>query len=74
MLAYANGDAWLQPEDGDFIHRRKPGKLQAHPRSQQIAAEEREKAIERNVLRRDANRQASQSTHDAGYRRQESST
>ncbi|AWF65436.1 hypothetical protein CSB92_6137 [Pseudomonas aeruginosa] len=45
VLAYANGDAWLQPEDGDSFIVGNPENFRRIRTPEQIAAEEREKAV-----------------------------
>lgn len=45
VLAYANGDAWLQPEDGDSFIVGNPKNFRRIRTPEQIAAEEREKAV-----------------------------
>ncbi|MFU7340468.1 hypothetical protein ACM739_29475 [Pseudomonas aeruginosa] len=80
VLAYANGDAWLQPEDGDSFIVGNPANFRRIRTPEQIAAEEREKAIDamldldpphENGLGLTSRRQFCETLYDAGYRRQE---
>ncbi|HBO3141226.1 TPA: hypothetical protein L4Q96_006887 [Pseudomonas aeruginosa] len=45
VLAYANGDAWLQPEDGGSFIVGNPANFRRIRSPEQIAAEEREAGI-----------------------------
>lgn len=72
VLAYANGDAWFQPEDGPSFIVGNPANFRRIRTPEQIAAEEREKAIEEMCFAEETLtvRQA-KALYDAGYRRQE---
>lgn len=80
VLAYANGDAWLQPEDGDSFIVGNPENFRRIRTPEQIAAEERSKECDRiffilSSVEREGNRSdMAEALYDAGYRRQESST
>ncbi|EOW2059273.1 hypothetical protein [Pseudomonas aeruginosa] len=75
VLAYANGDAWLQPEDGDSFIVGNPANFRRIRTPEQIAAEEREKAIEEMCFAEETlTVKQAKALYDAGYRRQESST
>ncbi|HBO0952592.1 TPA: hypothetical protein L4E43_003541 [Pseudomonas aeruginosa] len=85
VLAYANGDAWLQPEDGDSFIVGNPENFRRIRTPEQIAAEEREKAVQEMLALdeyphgQDRGGMMSRADfcrvlYDAGYRRQESST
>ncbi|HCL4178639.1 TPA: hypothetical protein N2C23_005538 [Pseudomonas aeruginosa] len=80
VLAYANGDAWLQPEDGDSFIVGNPANFRRIRTPEQIAAEERSKECDRifgilsNVEREGNRSDMAEAIYDAGYRRQESST
>lgn len=80
VLAYANGDAWLQPEDGDSFIVGNPANFRRIRTPEQIAAEERSKECDRifailSSVEREGNRSdMAEALYDAGYRRQESST
>ncbi|EPJ5167710.1 hypothetical protein [Pseudomonas aeruginosa] len=75
VLAYANGDAWLQPEDGDSFIVGNPANFRRIRTPEQIAAEEREKAIEEMCFAVETlTVKQAKALFDAGYRRQESST
>lgn len=77
VLAYANGDAWFQPEDGPSFIVGNPANFRRIRTPEQLAAEEREKAI--NQMISDAGYVdpkigtfvAMRNLYDAGYRRQE---
>lgn len=79
VLAYANGDAWLQPEDGDSFIVGNPANFRRIRTPEQIAAEEREKAaLEMAALMsghddrsKDCFKVLGEILYDAGYRRQE---
>ncbi len=77
VLAYANGDAWLQPEDGDSFIVGNPANFRRIRTPEQIAAEQRRKDIIElaNVIRDagDGNDyMLAEALHDAGYRKKES--
>ncbi len=80
VLAYANGDAWLQPEDGDSFIVGNPANFRRIRTPEQIAAEERRKSIIHlaNILIARLGQfneyVQAEAIYDAGYRRQESST
>lgn len=77
VLAYANGDAWLQPEDGDSFIVGNPGNFRRIRTPEQIAAEEREKAVGDMAMSIQGvpyQYPTLYALYDAGYRRQESST
>ncbi|MBI7352831.1 hypothetical protein JEV04_15375 [Pseudomonas aeruginosa] len=85
VLAYANGDAWLQPEDGYSFIVGNPANFRRIRTPEQIAAEEREKAVQEMLALdeyphgQDRGGMMSRADfcrvlYDAGYRRQESST
>ncbi|QCG75938.1 hypothetical protein EST35_0055 [Pseudomonas phage vB_PaeM_PA5oct] len=77
VLAYANGDAWFQPEDGPSFIVGNPANFRRIRTPEQLAAEEREKAI--NQMISDAGYVdpkigtfvAMRNLYDAGYRRRE---
>lgn len=77
VLAYANGDAWFQPEDGPSFIVGNPANFRRIRTPEQLAAEEREKAI--NQMISDAGYVdpkigtfvAMRNLYDAGYRRWE---
>ncbi|MDY1279602.1 hypothetical protein ACM8AR_21550 [Pseudomonas aeruginosa] len=85
VLAYANGDAWLQPEDGDSFIVGNPANFRRIRTPEQIAAEAREHEIRNactsiaRTLDRFKNdipggaaaRAVIEAMIDAGYRRQE---
>ncbi|MBV6094108.1 hypothetical protein KUU40_08040 [Pseudomonas aeruginosa] len=72
VLAYANGDAWLQPEDGDSFIVGNPANFRRIRTPEQIAAEEREKAIEEMCFAEETlTVKQAKALYDAGYRRQE---
>ncbi|MEX1859598.1 hypothetical protein [Pseudomonas aeruginosa] len=77
VLAYANGDAWLQPEDGDSFIVGNPANFRRIRTPEQIAAEERSKECDRiffilsNVKREGNRSDMAEAIYDAGYRRQE---
>lgn len=77
VLAYANGDAWLQPEDGYSFIVGNPANFRRIRTPEQIAAEERRKSILHlaNLLidsRGQCNEYSqAEAIFDAGYRRQE---
>ncbi|MGU0912365.1 hypothetical protein ACSESF_05180 [Pseudomonas aeruginosa] len=77
VLAYANGDAWFQPEDGPSFILGNPANFRRIRTPEQLAAEEREKAIEEmRELVGDIDKvptwsDALAALYDAGYRRQE---
>ncbi|MEN1577998.1 hypothetical protein [Pseudomonas aeruginosa] len=77
VLAYANGDAWLQPEDGDSFIVGNPENFRRIRTPEQIAAEEREKAVGDMAMSIQGvpyQYPTLYALFDAGYRRQESST
>lgn len=80
VLAYANGDAWFQPEDGPSFIVGNPANFRRIRTPEQIAAEERSKECDRifailSSVEREGNRSdMAEALYDAGYRRQESST
>ncbi|WP_059399941.1 hypothetical protein [Pseudomonas aeruginosa] len=77
VLAYANGDAWLQPEDGDSFIVGNPENFRRIRTPEQIAAEEREKAVGDMAMSIQGvpyQYPTLYALYDAGYRRQESST
>ncbi|HBO9015094.1 TPA: hypothetical protein L5D31_005575 [Pseudomonas aeruginosa] len=75
VLAYANGDAWLQPEDGNSFIVGNPANFRRIRTPEQIAAEEREKAIEEMCFAEETlTVKQAKALYEAGYRRQESST
>ncbi|WMI32013.1 hypothetical protein GBBBJNDB_00322 [Pseudomonas phage Callisto] len=77
VLAYANGDAWFQPEDGPSFIVGNPANFRRIRTPEQLVAEEREKAI--NQMISDAGYVdpkigtfvAMRNLYDAGYRRRE---
>lgn len=77
VLAYANGDAWFQPEDGPSFIVGNPANFRRIRTPEQLAAEEREKAI--NQMISDAGYVdpkigtfvAMRNLYAAGYRRRE---
>ncbi|HDR2991374.1 TPA: hypothetical protein QCK87_001148 [Pseudomonas aeruginosa] len=72
VLAYANGDAWLQPEEGDSFIVGNPANFRRIRTLEQIAAEEREKAIEEMCFAVETlTVKQAKALFDAGYRRQE---
>ncbi|HDY5286394.1 TPA: hypothetical protein RQ692_004049 [Pseudomonas aeruginosa] len=77
VLAYANGDAWLQPDDGDSFIVGNPANFRRIRTPEQIAAEERSKECDRiffilsNVEREGNRSDMAEAIYDAGYRRQE---
>ncbi|HCL2633902.1 hypothetical protein QYP08_33715 [Pseudomonas aeruginosa] len=77
VLAYANGDAWLQPEDGGSFIVGNPANFRRIRTPEQIAAEEREKAVGDMAMSIQGvpyQYPTLYALYDAGYRRQESST
>ncbi|HBP0892054.1 TPA: hypothetical protein ACRNW2_003685 [Pseudomonas aeruginosa] len=77
VLAYANGDAWLQPEDGGSFIVGNPANFRRIRTPEQIAAEEREKAVGDMAMSIQGvpyQYPTLYALFDAGYRRQESST
>ncbi|MDI4088408.1 hypothetical protein QK428_03585 [Pseudomonas aeruginosa] len=75
VLAYANGDAWFQPEDGPSFIVGNPANFRRIRTPEQIAAEERAKAIEEMCFAEETlTVKQAKALYDAGYRRQESST
>ncbi|EPQ7090604.1 hypothetical protein OE494_31025 [Pseudomonas aeruginosa] len=72
VLAYANGDAWLQPEDGGSFIVGNPANFRRIRTPEQIAAEERAKAIEEMCFAVETlTVKQAKALFDAGYRRQE---
>ncbi|UXH58366.1 hypothetical protein [Pseudomonas aeruginosa] len=77
VLAYANGDAWFQPEDGPSFIVGNPANFRRIRTPEQIAAEERSKECDRifvilSSVEREGNRSdMAEALYDAGYRRQE---
>lgn len=72
VLAYANGDAWLQPEEGDSFIVGNPANFRRIRTLEQIAAEEREKAIEEMCFAEETlTVKQAKALYEAGYRRQE---
>lgn len=79
VLAYANGDAWFQPEDGPSFIVGNPANFRRIRTPEQLAAEEREKAISEMLdlyINNGAywpmtSKQFCEILFDAGYRRQE---
>ncbi|EPM1620595.1 hypothetical protein L4P92_001755 [Pseudomonas aeruginosa] len=74
VLAYANGDAWLQPEDGDSFIVGNPANFRRIRTPEQIAAEEREKAVGDMAMSIQGvpyQYPTLYALYDAGYRRQE---
>ncbi|HCI1953203.1 TPA: hypothetical protein NOE94_005898 [Pseudomonas aeruginosa] len=74
VLAYANGDAWLQPEDGDSFIVGNPANFRRIRTPEQIAAEEREKAVGDMAMSIQGvpyQYPTLYALFDAGYRRQE---
>ncbi len=72
VLAYANGDAWFQPEDGSSFIVGNPANFRRIRTPEQIAAEEREKAIEEMCFAEETlTVKQAKALYDAGYRRQE---
>ncbi|HBO9336842.1 TPA: hypothetical protein L5D98_000381 [Pseudomonas aeruginosa] len=74
VLAYANGDAWLQPEDGDSFIVGNPENFRRIRTPEQIAAEEREKAVGDMAMSIQGvpyQYPTLYALFDAGYRRQE---
>lgn len=72
VLAYANGDAWLQPEDGGSFIVGNPANFRRIRTPEQIAAEEREKAIEEMCFAEETlTVKQAKALYEAGYRRQE---
>ncbi|HCT8042339.1 TPA: hypothetical protein OT951_003678 [Pseudomonas aeruginosa] len=77
VLAYANGDAWFQPEDGPSFIVGNPANFRRIRTLEQIAAEEREKAISEMLGLYNSSywpmtsKQFCEILFDAGYRRQE---
>lgn len=74
VLAYANGDAWLQPEDGYSFIVGNPANFRRIRTPEQIAAEEREKAVGDMAMSIQGvpyQYPTLYALYDAGYRRQE---
>ncbi|ASD10590.1 TPA: hypothetical protein L5W85_006049 [Pseudomonas aeruginosa] len=74
VLAYANGDAWLQPEDGGSFIVGNPANFRRIRTPEQIAAEEREKAVGDMAMSIQGvpyQYPTLYALFDAGYRRQE---
>ncbi|WP_329099221.1 hypothetical protein [Pseudomonas aeruginosa] len=74
VLAYANSDAWFQPEDGPSFIVGNPANFRRIRTPEQIAAEEREKAVGDMAMSIQGvpyQYPTLYALFDAGYRRQE---